>query len=93
MNKFEIHNSGRFTLDHDFCLGWSQCTDTDRTSKKMAAAAGIEPRTSGEETRALPTGLPRPSIVPARRLNRIEVLINLCREVDNFLLERENERV
>ena len=34
--------------DHDFCLSQSHYTDTDPTSRKRAATAGIEPRTSSE---------------------------------------------
>ena len=59
--------------DHDFCLSRSQYTDTDPTSWKRAATAGIEPGTSFQESRALPTELPRGREVEHNKLNKKEM--------------------
>ena len=40
----------------------SHYTDTDPTSRERAATAGIEPGPPDQESRALPTELPRPPL-------------------------------
>ena len=46
--------------DHDFCLSRSHYTDTDPTSRERTATAESNPGPTHQESRALPTELPRP---------------------------------
>ena len=59
--------------DHDFCLSRSHYTDTDLTSRERTATAGIKPGTPHQESRALPTELPRPSITLV-----LSIYLHLC---------------
>ena len=46
--------------DHDFRLSGSHYTDTDPTSRELAATAGTEPGTSSPGVELSTTELPRP---------------------------------
>ena len=58
--------------DHDFCLSRSHYTDTDPTSRKRAATAGIEPGTSSPRLYRLSYS------APYKRRN-VHIFLRLCK--------------